>query len=63
MGYKIKSLMIGLWQKIKILIILAIIAAVGYGGWIGWKKFIKKAQRSTSQGGAKRAAAIERKSK
>ncbi|MCF6175590.1 MAG: hypothetical protein L3J71_07470 [Victivallaceae bacterium] len=62
MGYKMKSFMVGVWQKIKILIILAILAGVGYGGWLAWGKFIKKTQSRANRGGANRISNIEKQS-
>jgi hypothetical protein len=62
MGKKFKSLLLGLWQKIKILIILAILAGVGYGGWLAWGKFIKKTQSKANRGGANRMSNIEKQS-
>ena len=63
MGYKAKGFLVSIWQKLKLLIILAILAGIGYGGWIGWKKFIRNAQRSVNSGEHKRAAAVEARTK
>ena len=63
MGYKVKGFFVSIWQKLKLLIILAILAGIGYGGWIGWKKFIKKTQRQTNRAGQHHMKVIEDKTK